>query len=227
MRRSIVLSAALFAGGVLQAQPTRINLRSPSVAALAAQGPDSFDVAWYTTKGPFTTRIRRSWAPKGADRAFNAVSARYYDGQKFFRTIPGFMAQWGFHGDPAVNEAWDTKPFADDPPQQSNVRGTITFATRGRNSRTVQLFVNRVDNKNLDALGFVPIGQVTDSILVIDALYSGYGEGPPMGPGPDQGTIATKGNAYLKKNFPELDGIDSARVIRRWPEAPAPATKRP
>jgi peptidyl-prolyl cis-trans isomerase A (cyclophilin A) len=213
-----LLAAAAFAPGLLLAQgPVAPSLRAPSAASLAAQGPDSFDVAFYTTKGPFKVRIRRSWAPRGSDRAFHAISARYYDENRFFRAIPGFMVQWGFHGEPKVNDAWDAKPFGDDPPKGSNTRGTLTFATRGRNSRTVQLFMNRNDNKNLDALGFVPIGEVTDSMMVVDRIYSGYGEGAPRGLGPDQTLIALRGNAYLKQRFPELDSIDSARVVRRWP----------
>jgi peptidyl-prolyl cis-trans isomerase A (cyclophilin A) len=195
----------------------QISLRAPTAASLAQQGPDSFDVAFHTTKGPFVVRVRRSWAPKGADRVFHAVSARYYDEVRFFRVIPGFMAQWGFHGSPAVNDAWEAMPIQDDPPKGSNVRGTLTFATRGRGTRTVQLFVNRQDNKNLDALGFVPVGQVVDSMMVVDKLYSGYGEGAPNGLGPSQRQIALYGNTYLKKSFPELDAIDSARVVRRWP----------
>jgi peptidyl-prolyl cis-trans isomerase A (cyclophilin A) len=224
----VTLKLALAVAGMVLLAPSLVlgqrgaagpSLTNPTAAALAAPGPDSFDVAFYTTKGPFTARIRRSWAPRGSDRAFHAISARYYDEQRFFRAIPGFMVQWGFHGVPKVNDAWDSKPIRDDPPKGSNVRGTLTFATRGPGSRTVQLFVNRVDNKNLDALGFVPIGEVTDSMLVVDAIYSGYGEGAPRGLGPDQGLIAMRGNAYLKQRFPELDSIDSARVIRRWPEA--------
>jgi peptidyl-prolyl cis-trans isomerase A (cyclophilin A) len=217
---SLVAGLALVAPAVVLGQRGAApSLRNPTAASLAAQGPDSFDVAFYTTKGPFTARIRRFWAPRGSDRAFHAISARYYDETRFFRAIPGFMVQWGFHGEPKVNDAWDSKPIADDPVKTSNVRGTLTFATRGAGGRTVQLFVNRVDNKNLDGLGFAPIGQVTDSMLVVDAIYSGYGDGAPRGMGPDQGLIAMRGNAYLKQRFPELDAIDSARVIRRWPEA--------
>ena len=36
---------------------------------------------------------------------------------------------------------------------------------------------------------------------VVDALYSGYGEGAPRGSGPEQGRIQQEGNAYLMKEF--------------------------
>lgn len=47
---------------------------------------------------------------------------------------------------------------------------------------------------------------------VVDSLYNGYGEGAPQGRGPDQGRIQEQGNAYLKKNFPKLDYIKSAKI---------------
>ncbi len=186
-------------------------------------GPDSFDVALYTTKGLFTARVHRMAAPRGSDRFWHAVRARYYDGLRFYRVIPGFMAQFGFHGDPAVTRVWEEFTMPDEPPRASNTRGAITFANRGRNTRTVQLFVNTGNNLNLDALGFSPIGRVLEGMSVVDSLYSGYGEGAPRGSGPDQDRIAEQGNAYLTRSFPKLDAIDSARVVRRWPTAPGPA----
>jgi peptidyl-prolyl cis-trans isomerase A (cyclophilin A) len=184
---------------------------------LAAQGPDSFDVTFYTTKGPVTARVRRAWAPRGADRVFHAVRARYYDGVRFYRVIPGFMAQFGFNGSPAVSRAWAAHEMRDDPVRQTNARGMLTFASRGPNTRTVQLFINTAANRNLDALGFAPIGQVLAGMAAVEALYAGYGEGAPRGPGPDQELIALQGNAYLTKSFPKLDAIDSARVVQLWP----------
>lgn len=194
-----------------------VSLKNPTAAALARQGPDSFDVAFYTSKGPITARIRRAWAPLGSDRLYHAVGARYYDGVRFYRVIPGFMAQFGFHGDPAVNRAWEAHPLRDDPVKMSNTKGMVTFANRGPSSRTVQLFFNSANNPQLDGMGFAPIGSVTAGMAAVEALYSGYGEGAPRGNGPDQAQLAAQGNAYLTKSFPKLDRIDSARVAKRWP----------
>ncbi len=60
---------------------------------------------------------------------------------------------------------------------------------------------------------FAPFGKVRD-MAVVDALYKGYGEGAPAGMGPSQGRIQREGNAYLKKEFPKLDYILSAEVIK-------------
>ena len=208
----------LLAGATLASAQGRSTLRSPDAKALAAAGPDSFDIALYTTKGTITARVRRGWAPKGSDRVWHAVQARYYDGVRFYRVIPGFMAQFGFHGVPAVTRAWDAYVIPDEPPKLSNTRGMVTFASRGRNSRTVQLFINMANNESLDGLGFAPVGSVLTGMSVADSLYSGYGEGAPRGKGPDQGRMTAEGSAYLSKLFPRLDAIDSARVIQRWPK---------
>jgi peptidyl-prolyl cis-trans isomerase A (cyclophilin A) len=121
------------------------------------------------------------------------------------------MAQVGIHGHPAVNAAWRNARIEDDPVQQSNVRGMVSFATSGKNSRTTQFFINFTDNARLDAMGFAPIGRVRN-MDVIDRLYSGYGEGAPAGSGPLQARIQSEGNTYLRREFPELDYIRRAPI---------------
>ncbi|MGH7248888.1 MAG: peptidylprolyl isomerase, partial [Pseudomonadota bacterium] len=96
--------------------------------------------------------------------------------------------------------------------RQSNQRGFITFATAGPNTRTTQVFINFADNRALDRMGFAPFGRVTSDMNVVDALYSGYGEGAPQGNGPAQGRIQREGNAYLTSQFPKLDYIKKAAI---------------
>ena len=104
----------------------------------------------------------------------------------------------------------------DDPVKVSNKRGMLTFATRGPNTRTTQLFINYGANAQLDGMGFAPVGSVLSGMAVVDSLYKGYGEGAPAGKGPDQDLMGKQGNAYLKKGFPKLDFITSARVSQEW-----------
>ena len=178
-----------------------------------AAAPDLFRVRFETSKGPFVVETRRAWSPRGADRFYQLAKSGYYDNSRFFRVIPGFVAQWGANGDPEVNAAWDKLFVQDDSVAHGNKRGTIVFATSGPNTRAAQLFINLVDNTQLDGMGFSAFGEVVEGMAVVDSLYSGYGEGPPGGFGPNQGEIMQRGNAYLERDFPKLDFIRTARVL--------------
>jgi peptidyl-prolyl cis-trans isomerase A (cyclophilin A) len=137
----------------------------------------------------------------------------YFNNVEFFRVVPGFMCQFGIHGDPKISAAWREATIQDDPVKGSNTRGTISFATAGPNTRTTQMFINFADNTGLDGQGFAPFGKVTSGMDVVDKIDGEYGDGPPSGTGPDQGSIQMQGNDYLKKNFPHLDYIKSVTVI--------------
>ncbi|MGH7616696.1 MAG: peptidylprolyl isomerase [Gemmatimonadaceae bacterium] len=182
---------------------------APATSATTPSAPDSFRVAFQTSRGTFTVEILRAWAPLGADRFYDLVNQHFFDQTKFFRVVPGFVAQFGLSADPKRNEPWDSKLIRDDPVTQSNKHGTLTFASQGANTRTHQLFLNLVDNARLDGMGFSPIGRVVDGLAVVDSLYSGYGEGP------DQTYIESTGNAYLDRTFPKLDYIKTARIVTR------------
>lgn len=188
------------------------GLRDPSQATETA--PETFRVKFETTEGDFVVEVHRDWSPLGADRFYNLVKIGYFEDVAFFRVIPGFMAQFGMSGDPAIYRAWEDATILDEPVKQSNQRGYITFAKTGRpNSRSVQFFINFGDNRRLDAQGFSPFGRVVEGMDVVDSLYSGYGEGAPRGRGPSQGLIARHGNEYLREQFPELDYIENATIM--------------
>jgi peptidyl-prolyl cis-trans isomerase A (cyclophilin A) len=189
-------------------------LVTPDPRQERAAAPDTFDVRFETSRGPFVVRVARAWAPRGADRLYYLVRNGYYNEARFFRVIPRFAAQWGAAADPRINRVWETRTIADDPVRRGNARGTVSFATAGPNTRTTQLFVNLVNNFRLDRLGFAPVGRVVDGLAVVDSLYGGYGEGAPAGRGPDQDRIAAEGNAYLARSFPKLDYIRTATVVR-------------
>ncbi len=179
-----------------------------------AASPDSFRVKFETTKGDFTVEVTRAWAPKGVDRFYRLVNDGYFKDIRFFRVLPGFMAQFGLSGNPALNAKMDSLRIPDDPVTQSNKRGMVTFATAGPDTRSSQFFINYKDNASLDSQGFAPFGKVVDGMKAVDAMYSGYGEGAPNGLGPSQDSIRTKGNEYLRRAFPKLDYIKSATIVK-------------
>ena len=176
-------------------------------AALTAESPATFSVAFDTSKGRFVVDVHREWPPMGADRFYNLVKAGFFTDVRFFRVIGGQLAQFGMHGDPAVQSAWRDAEIQDDPVRHGNTRGTMSFASRGPNTRTTQLFINMRDNSPYDRLGFAPFGEVTSGIEVVDSIYSGYEERP------DQPRIDSEGNAYLTREFPNLDYIQKATIL--------------
>jgi cyclophilin family peptidyl-prolyl cis-trans isomerase len=57
-------------------------------------------------------------------------------------------------------------------------------------------------------MGFAPFGKVTEGMDVVDKLYGEYAEQLKL----LQGRIAEEGNAFLEKNYPQLDGIKKASI---------------
>lgn len=187
---------------------------APATPAVDA-APATFKVRFETSKGPFVVQFTRDWAPNGVDRVYQLVQENYYDNVRFFRVVPGFVVQFGMHGDPATNSKYVVQPIKDDPVKQSNKRGMVTFAKSTMpDSRTAQLFINLVDNgPSLDPpaqAGFAPVGEVVEGMSVVDRLYSGYGN-EPSGRQPE---IADSGNAFLNRAYPKLDFVRTARIVK-------------
>ncbi len=178
--------------------------------SLKEKAPAEFKVRFETTKGDFVVQVHRDWSPNGVDRLYNLVKNGYYDQVKFFRVVPNFVVQFGIHGDPSIARVWSEANIPDDPVKQSNLRGYVTYAKSARpNSRSTQLFINLKDNSSLDQQGFSPIGKVVEGMEVVDRLHSGYGEKITG----LQGRIVQEGNAFLEKEYPQLDGIKRATIV--------------
>ena len=211
MLRLVVLSCALIAaigcgsdGGV---ELNEEALMEPTSDEMKTEAPEEYAVTFETTAGNFVLTVYRDWAPRGADRFYNLVTNGFYNEQRFFRVVPGFVVQWGMSGDPEITKEWANAQFLDDPVKESNTRGRISFAATNRpNSRTTQVFVNLGDNTNLDGMRFAPFGEVTEGMDVVDKINAEYGQQA------SQGYIAEQGNAYLQEAFPNMDYIKSVRV---------------
>jgi cyclophilin family peptidyl-prolyl cis-trans isomerase len=185
-------------------------------AESAPPAPAEFRVRLETSRGAVVIEVHRDWAPQGADRFYDLVRRRYYDGNRFFRVIAGRWAQFGINGNPALSARWRERVLPDDPPRQSNRRGTVAFAFAVPNGRTTQVFVNLGDNADrLDGQGFAPFGRVVEGMDAMDALYADYGEtsGGGIRAG-HQESLFTGGNAYLARAFPRLDYIRRAVILR-------------
>ena len=198
---------------VLLAVAHEKNLLDPKSPAVNLTAPAEFKVKVETSRGDLVLKIVRDWAPKGADRFYSLVKNGYYDDCRFYRVLPKYIAQTGIHGDPKISLKWHDAPIDDDPVRQKNTRGRVTFAKGGPNSRTTNLFINLRDSTSLDSQGFAPIGEVVLGMDVADQLHAGYGEGAPKGRGPSQKKIYEEGNAWLEKDFKDLDYIKTAKIV--------------
>jgi peptidyl-prolyl cis-trans isomerase A (cyclophilin A) len=199
---SSTVVAMLYQPGQSAGPPSLLNPASVSETA-----PGNFRALFDTTVGMFVIQVHRDWAPNGADRFYTLVKHGFYDNCRFFRVVPKFMAQFGIHGDPAIAEVWRDATIPADRALKSNIRGRVTFAMSSEpTSRSTQVFINYGDNSRLDIDGFAPFGEVTSSMVLVELIFSGYGESP------DQGRIQTEGNGFLIKYFPRLDFIRKATI---------------
>lgn len=204
MKTSMLAVVGMLAAAAAFAQ-TAGSIKNP--ASLTEQAPATYKAAFDTSAGKFVITVHRAWAPNGADRFYNLVKNGFFDDTRFFRVVPNFMVQFGINGDPAVAKVWQNANMKDDPSTgHSNKKGLVTFATRGKDTRTTQVFINFKDNGFLDAQGFTPFGEVTSGMEAVEKITDQYGEKP------NQGQIQSEGNSYLKASFPKLDYVKKATI---------------
>ena len=189
-------------------------LRNPKHPLWSRPAPDVYRVQIDTTKGKIVLEVTRSLAPRGADRFYHLVETGFYDDSRFYRTIRGRFVQFGIPGAPAVAAVWRNERFPDDPVRASNVRGTFAYAMTGTDARTTQIYINTGDQTRQDADGFSPFGKVVEGMDVVDSFYSEYGEksGGGMRAG-RQDKLFEEGNAYLDREFPNLDRLLKATIV--------------
>ncbi|MFA5911723.1 MAG: peptidylprolyl isomerase [Vicinamibacterales bacterium] len=189
-----------------------VSLKVP--ASLKEQAPAAYNVRFETSAGIFVAHVERAWAPKAADRFYNLVKNGFYDGVRFYRSVPNFMAQFGLHGDPTLTAMWSRQLFSPDPVKHSNKRMTLSFAMGGNPMMaSTQVFLSFRDNSSLDGQGFAAFADITEGQDVAAKIFTGYGDMPQRGgKGPDTARILKEGNAYLEREFPKLDYIKKATI---------------
>ena len=224
MRKILVVVTAL-ALAACSGKPTKTE-EEKAVSKKAEQAPEKFYAKFETTKGDFILEVVRDWAPRGADRFYELLHDKYYDGSRFFRVRPGFIVQFGISKDPKQSELWRQLKLPDDPVKQKNLKGYVSYAMAGPGSRTTQVFINLANNSGrLDGSGFAPFARVVEGMDVVEKLYAGYGEVQALGGGgPDSLKIEGLGEEYLARNFSRLDKIDQVTIVDYSPKADAAGT---
>jgi len=207
--RSLPAAVAMLAAGIVVACAPAAEMDDAGTAV----APDVFVLAFETSKGDFEVEFVRAWSPLAVDRVWALARASFWDGARLYRVNDRY-AQFGYSGRPTDDANWIPAGIPDEPPLESNVRGTVSFARGGPGTRSAILFVNRGDNTNLDDLpwngviGFPPVGRVTSGLDVIDALESRYGDDVMQW----EDSISALGNPFLDRRFPGLDIIERVRV---------------
>ena len=212
---------------------TRIWMGGMAAAALArglpaqadpAAAPDSFLVAFETTRGTVTIKAHRAWSPLGVDRLYELARSGFWDGAVIYRVGPtasypgGFVVQFGLTNDSSVNRAWSGRGIADEPVRVRHRRGMVMFAREGSNTRTIELAIDLSTNSGLDTVlyhgvrGFPPIAEVVEGMTALDSLNRSHGNAPLQ----REDSIAALGREYLDRAFPGLDRIHRVRVTREW-----------
>jgi peptidyl-prolyl cis-trans isomerase A (cyclophilin A) len=210
VKHAAVLAGVLFvmvlvARWIAEETPT-IPVRGPA--------PDSFTVAFATSVGDFEVTFDRASSPVAVDRVYQLARIGFWAGARIYRVNERY-AQFGYSGDPELDAVWVPAGIPDETVAGSNVRGSVSFARGGVGTRSTILFINRLDNTNLDDIswngvrGFPPVGLVSSGMEVVDKLFSGYGDSPMQW----EDSIAAVGNRFLDREYPELDSITGVRLV--------------
>lgn len=139
---------------------------------------DNENTAYLELKnGRVVIELRPDLAPKHIARIKQLIADGFYNGLKFHRVIPGFMAQTGCPQGTGYGGTGQKLPaeFSDAP----FVRGTLGMArAMDPNSGDSQFFITFGDTPHLDGQ-YTVWGQVTEGMELVDAIAVGE---PPAHP---------------------------------------------
>ena len=187
-----------------------------SASILKLHAPETFKAKFNTTQGDFVIEVYRSWSPLAADRLYQLISSGHFTNNIAFRATVKYV-QFGISDIKELNAFWDRHTIADEPVLQSNLDSIVTFATGGKDNRSAQIFIDMKNNQRLDTIsfagvkGFPPVGKVINGMETLRKFNTQYGDDITF---KYQDSIYDKGNAYLLKNFPGLDKIIEAFIIK-------------
>lgn len=177
--------------------------------------PETFTARFETSQGNFDVAIERRYSPKAVDRLYQLLNHHFYDNTLFYRVVPDFVVQFG-NGDTLVSKKWDKFKIPDEPVLKSNLKGTVSYARDGKETRGNDLFINLKDNVKLDTratnevTGYPPFGEVIKGMDVVEKLYSGYGNATLD----VYDSLSSNRNEFLKR-FPKLDSIKKAYILKK------------
>ena len=147
-------------------QPTPRPLPPREIADLSEIYRDTLVVFEMADGQSFTIRLFPDQAPTNVARLLEMVRDGYWMGRTFHRIAPNFVVQGG---SPGANEYAGEARFTRDEIGMRHLRGTVGISTRGRDTGDGQIFVNLMDNPNLDGQ-YTVIGEVVSGMDLIDSM---------------------------------------------------------
>lgn len=177
--------------------------------------PPSFVARFETSKGNFDIEVTREWSPQAADRLHQLLTHHFYDNVLFYRVVPNFVVQFG-NIDTTVTKKWEKFKVPDEPVLKSNLKGYVSFARAGKDTRGNDLFINLKDNARLDTVhyegvtGFPVLGKVINGMEVVEKLYPEYGNKTME----VYDSLSANRKKYLSL-FPKLDSIKKAYILKK------------
>ena len=125
-----------------------------------------------TEKGTLTIELFDKEAPGTVKNFTDLIEKGFYDGLKFHRIIPGFVAQGGCPSGNGAGGPGYTIPCETKGNPRKHLRGSLSMAHRGPNTGGSQFFIVYEPQPHLDGLHTV-FGQVTDGMEIVDDLRQG------------------------------------------------------
>ena len=142
------------------------------IRAKEAKADDLPRVRFTTTKGNIDIELLENEAPNTVANFIELVTKKFYDGLKFHRVIPEFMAQGG---DPQGNGTGGPGyRFKDELPEgyRRHFRGTLSMANSGADTNGSQFFLTFIPTDWLNGKHTV-FGRVITGQAAADALQIG------------------------------------------------------
>jgi cyclophilin family peptidyl-prolyl cis-trans isomerase len=176
--------------------------------------PPSYTARFETSKGNFDIEVIREWSPQAADRLYQLLTHHFYDNTLFYRVVPNFVVQFG-NIDTTITRKWEKFKVPDEPVLKSNLKGYVSFARAGKDTRGNDLFINLKNNQRLDTVhykdvvGFPVLGKVINGMEVVESFYPEYGNKTLD----VYDSLSANREKYLKL-FPKLDSIKKAYILK-------------
>jgi peptidylprolyl isomerase/peptidyl-prolyl cis-trans isomerase B (cyclophilin B) len=164
-----VLALAMLA--VLSSAITPAAAQQPSQSSQGAKPVKQSAVITMEKGGEIKIEFFPADAPKTVENFVTLAKKGFYDGLKFHRVIPGFMAQGG---DPTgTGSGGPGYKIKDEFNKQKHVRGTVAMArTDAPNSAGSQFYICFEPQPHLDGQ-YTVFGQVVSGMDVVDKIKVG------------------------------------------------------